>query len=47
MAALNNLKENGIIDFTPQEIIILDRYKLKEILQMDQDDENEIDNSAI
>ena len=41
MAALNDLKEKGIIDFTPQEIVILDRYKLKEILNMEQDDELE------
>lgn len=38
MNALNELKEDGIIDYSTHEITILDREKLKAILTTDDDD---------
>ena len=38
MNALNELKEDGIIDYSTREITILDREKLKAILTTDDDD---------
>ena len=38
MNALNELKEDGIIDYSTREIIILDREKLKAILAADDED---------
>lgn len=37
MNALNELKEDGIIDYTPREIMILDRDRLKGVLNEEDD----------
>lgn len=38
MNALSSLKENGVIDYSAREIVILDRQKLRDILNPDNDD---------